>query len=470
VNKAEPRKLRSGLQTCETKDGRTTSISIRVAFVRAGVLARFSRFLLPTIFMVPHAFAQAPMLQDGAAALRQARLDWTMGQAPLGPSSMPSLEVGWGGAESDGPYAPLSGGEGIGRGTQGWGLGLQGRYVREGWSIATTFFTLRNQGHTLGILQRAALAYQTESGWRAALELAPFSWGSGLNGGDLLGEEARPFPRLSLSTPEADLPFGRWRAEAFTGRLEINPSIPDWMPDQAARLSAQSAGLGLQHPVLWGGCLRASFGALVETSLGAITMQGGQDAQRQPAPESSARTQSLAELKVRMPSLARWVNARGASLVFSRSAAPDSHSVTLSPGRNLGGLQLVWDRWDLGLEYAAATKTAAPEPFTQPSYLAGFSTHGDPLGSAFAHDTRTSTMDIGLPLFMEGQGRFKAIRAITVMDPSTRTGFWFLQVDAQWRTPVGRIGASLASRRNDLEAPTPRWGWTFSIFQAIRVF
>lgn len=410
------------------------------------------------------------MMQDGAVALRQARLDWTMGQTPLDPSSMPSFEVGWGGAESEGSYAPLSGGEGIGRGTQGWGVGLQGRYVREGWSVSTTFFTLRGHGHTLGILQRAALAYRTESGWRAALELTPFAWGSGLNGGDLLGEEARPLPRLSLSTPEADLPFGRWRAEAFTGRLEHNPLIPDWIPDREARLSAQSAGLGLQHPLLWGGFLRGSFGSLVETSLGAATMQGGQDAQGQPAPETSARTQSLAELKVRIPSLARWMNARGASLLISRSAAPDNHSVTLSPGRTLGGLQLVWDQWDLGLEYAAATEPAPSATFTQPSYLAGFSTHGDPMGSAFGRETRTFTMDLGMPLFMEGRGRFKTVRAITFMDPSTPTGFWFMQVEGQWRTPIGRIGASLASRRNDLESPTPRWGWTFSIFQAIRVF
>ena len=38
--------------------------------------------------------AQAPLLQDGAAALRQARLDWTLGQAPQEPSSLPSFEVG----------------------------------------------------------------------------------------------------------------------------------------------------------------------------------------------------------------------------------------------------------------------------------------------------------------------------------------------------------------------------------------
>jgi hypothetical protein len=410
------------------------------------------------------------MLQDGAAALRQARLDWTLGQAPLGPSSMPSFEVGWGGAESDGPYAPLTGSEGLGHGTQGWGVGLQGRYVREGWSLAATFLTLRDHGHTLGLLQRGALAYQTDTGWRAALELAPFAWGSSLNGGDLLGEAARPFLRVSLATPEATLPLGRWRAEAFGGWLEQNPAIPEWIPDREARLSAQAAGLGLQHPLLWGGFLRASFGALVETSLGAVTLLGGQDALRQPAPESSARTQSLAEMKVRLPWLARGVGARGASLLLSRSGAPDNRSVTLSPGRTLGGLQLVWERWDLGLEYAGATPSTTPEIFTQPSYLAGFSTHGDPLGLAFGRDSRTVTADLGLPLFLEGQGRLKVVRATTAPGLSTHGDFWLMQADAQWRTPIGRIGASLASRCTDAATSTPRWGWTFSAFQSIRVF
>jgi len=410
------------------------------------------------------------MLQDGAAALRQARLDWTLGQAPLAPSSMPSFEVGWGGAGSEGPYTPLTGGEGLGPGTQGWGLGLQGRYVRGGWSFATTLLAFRNQGHTLGTLQRAALAYQTDSGWRAALEQAPLAWGSGLNGGDLLGDAERSFPRLSLATPEAELVLGRWRAEAFIGRLERHPPLPDWIPDRTPRTSAQSAGFDLQNAVLWGGLLRASFGALVETSLGTVTMQGGQDAQGRAAPETAARTQSLAEMRVRIPALARWVRARGASVVISRSAAPDSRSVTLAPARNLGGLELVWDAWDLGLEYAGAPSGRAPARFSQPTYLAGFSSHGDSLGAAFGSGVITRTVDLGLPLFWEGQGRLKVVRLTTVLDQPSGGGAWFLQGDAQWRTPTGRVGASVASQRNALPAPAPSWGWSFSAFQAFRVF
>lgn len=416
------------------------------------------------------ASAQAPMLQDGATTLRQARLDWTLGQPPLPPSSMPSFEVGWGGAGSEGAYAPLTGGEGFGHGVRGWGLGLQGRLVRGGWSFSTTWLALRDDRHTSGVLQRATLAYRWESGWRAALEQTPLAWGSGLNGGDLLGDAAHPFPRLSLATPEAALPLGRWRAETFAGRLDRNRPVPEWISDREARVAAQAAGFDLQKPMLWGGFLRASFGSWVETSFGAMTLAGGQDAHGRAAPGSAARSASLAEVRVRLPALARFIQARGTSVYVSRGASPENRSLHLVPARDLGGLQVVWDGWDLGLEYAGAASRNAPEPFTQPAYLAGFSTHGDPLGSAFGPDAVTRTAELGLPLFLEGKGRLKAVRVTATLDHPSGTGSWFLQADGQWRTPTGRVGASLASRRDEHPGSRVRWGWTFAIFQAFRVF
>lgn len=428
------------------------------------------RFLCFVFFGVPFASAQAPILQDGARALRQARLDWTLGQTPLGPSSMPSFEVGLGGAGSSGIYTPLGGGEGFGSSAEGWGLGLQGRYVRGGWSISATALALRNHHHSSGLLQRFALAYQTDSGWRAALEAAPMAWGSGLNGGDLLGDSARPFPRLSLSAPGATLPFGTWRTEAFIGRLESNPTIPEWIPDRDARLAAKAAGLDLQNPVLWGGILRAAFGPFVEGSLGVIRLEGGHDDLGHPALATANRSSSLAELKVRIPELARLTGARGASLTLSRGGAPDSPALSLVPARDLGGLQLVWAGWDLGLEYAGAATRRAHPAFIQPGYLAGFSTHGDPLGPALGREAITRTVELGLPLFLEGQGRLKAVRATTALEPSLGTASWCLQADAQWRTPTGRVGGAIASRRDEFPGTDPRWGWAFSLFQAFRVF
>lgn len=409
------------------------------------------------------------MLQDGSAALRQARLDWTLGQAPLGPSAMPSFEVGLGGAGSDGAYAPLVGGEGLGTGAPGWGLGLQGRYTRGGWSFSATALALRDHGHTLGVLQRAALAYQTESGWRVALEQAPFAWGSGLNGGDLLGDASRSFPRLSLATPEATLALSHWRVEAFTGRLERDRPMPQWLPDHEARLQARAAGLDLERPTLWGGLVRTTFGSRLETTLGAVTMEGGLDAQGRAAPTTAARTMTLAELRLRLPELARMVRARGASAILSRSSAPEDRSLAWTPARNLGGLQLVWEGWDLGLEYAGAAPRAAVAS-TEPSHLAGFSTHGDPLGPAFSREVTTRTVELGLPLFLEGQGRLRVMRATAPLDHPSGASSWYLQGEAQWRTPTGRAGSSIATRRNEWPGAQARWGWSFAAFQAFRVF
>ncbi|MFN7957765.1 MAG: hypothetical protein U0P46_05470 [Holophagaceae bacterium] len=423
--------------------------------------------------MAPFASAQAPLLQDGAAALRQARLDWTLGQAPLEPSSLPSFEVGWGGAGSEGAYAPLVGGEGLGTGTRGWGLGLQGRVSRGGFSVSATALALRDADRTVGILQRAALAYRMESGWRLALEAAPLAWGAGLNGGDLLGDGARSFPRLSLTTPEVALPdrplLGRWRLEAFAGRLEADRPIPQGIADRSVRLEARAAGLDLRRPLLWGGLVRSAFGTRVETALGALTMEGGQDAQGQAAPAAAARTLTLAEVRIRIPELARLVRARGASATLSRSAAAEGRSLAVAPGRTLGGLQLVWEGWDLGLEYAGAAPRAGVTT-TKPSHLAGFSTHGDPLGPAFGPGTTTRTVELGLPLFLEGQGRLRLVRATAPLDQPSGAASWCLQGEAQWRTPTGRAGASLATRREDLPSGPARWGWSFAAFQAFRVF
>ncbi|MCM2250705.1 MAG: capsule assembly Wzi family protein [Geothrix sp.] len=421
------------------------------------------------LMAVPAAWAQAPLLQDGAAALRQAQTAWTLGEPPLPPLSLPSFEVGLGGAESGGLYAPLNGGEGLGQGIQGWGLGLQGRYVQGGWSLSATVLGLRRHDHTSGLLHRAALAYQGESGWRVALEQGPMAWGSGLNGGELMGAAARPFPRVSLATPELELPFGRWRAEAFAGRLEWNRPIQADAADREARIAAQASGMDLRRPDLYGGILRAAFGTQVEASLGAAAMTGGRDARGQAAPAAAQRTAALAELKVRVPALASFTRAQGASLHLSRSAAPLDRSLTLGPGRNLAGLRLVWEGWDLGLEYAGAPSRTAPAPPTGPTYLADFSTHGDPLGSAFGSGAATRTAELGLPLFLEGRGRLKVVRAASSLDPA-RGDSWYLQTEAQWRTPTGRIGASLASRRNRAPAPEGRWGWALSVFQAFRVF
>ena len=414
------------------------------------------------------AWAQAPLLQDGSAFLRQARRTWVAGEETLPPLAIPSLEVGLGGAASDGPFTPLIAGEGLGQGAQGWGLGLQGRYFSGGWSMALAAAVLRDGPMTQGHLLRGEIAYRWDPGWRFALEQQPFAWGSGLTGGDLLGDAARPFPRLSLETPEFPLLAGRWRVEAFAGRLEADRPVPEWIADREARAGARAQGMDLSRPWIYGGRLRASFGSLVEVRLGSIRMDGGSDAHGQAAPASAARASTLAEVTVRVPALARLAGAQGAALHLSRSAAPDSRSVTLVPARTLGSLLLVWERWDLGVEYAGGSSPDRTAVFDRPAYLAGFSSHGDSLGPAFGPWYATRTLDLGLPLFFEGQGRLTLVRGTSAL--ASAPSFWFLQGQAQWRTPTGRVGASLASRRNEGPGALPRWGWTFAVFQSFRVF
>lgn len=415
------------------------------------------------------ACAQAPLLQDGARALRQTQLDWTLGQEPLGPSSMPSLTLGWGGAGTEGSYTPLIGGEGLGTGTQGWGLGLQGRITRGGWFFGATALVLRDRGHTAGVLQRASLGYRWEAGWRVALEQGPLDWGTGLTGGELLGAVSRGFPRLALGTPDFSLPLGRWRLEVLAGRLPEDRPIPTWMDDASLRLQARAAGLDLHQPHVAGGRLQAAFGALAQLTLGTLTLEGGHDEQGHAAPESAARTLGLAELRVRLPGLARLATARGASLSLGRSTLAQGRRFQGGPPRTLAGLQLVWEGWDLAVEYASPARPDRAS-FAEPSHLAGFSTLGDPLGSAFGRSAATRTLELGLTLPLEGQGRFRISRITAPMDDPVARGSWFLQGEAQWRTDTGRLGGTLATRRCDLPAASPRWGWSFALFQAFRVF
>ena len=399
--------------------------------------------------------AQAPLLQDGAVVLRRDRLDWTLGQEPLEPSGLPSFEVGWGGAGTQGLWTPLLGGEGLGTGTAGWGLGFQGRWTKAGLSIAATALALRDGDRTLGILQRGSVAYRWDSSWRLALEQTPLAWGAGLLGGELLGDGVRPFPRLALSTPTFDLPLGRWRLEAFRGRLEGPGPLPDTLPQLAQRQGAAAAGLDLARPWLQGGLLVATFAERLELTFGSLALVGGTDAQGRLTSASATQTARLAQARL------RWPEVPGASLLFSRSGWDGTD-------RTLAGLQLARESWDATLEWAGAARLPAG-PLALPQHLAGFSSRGDALGTAFGPYTATRSAAWGLPLPWEGRGRLLLVRATTPLPSPAPEATWLLQGEARWRTAFGRLGATVASRR-DTQAGHARWGWSFTCFQAFRVF
>ncbi len=523
------------------------------------------------------AWAQAPVLQDGASALRDARLAWTLGDPAPVTLRIPSLEVGLGGAGSEGTYTPLIGGEGFGHGMQGWGIGLQGAYFHGGWSLSGTAVAFRDGEITRGSLQRGTLAYQTQGGWRFALEQTPFQWGFGPNGGYLMGDSARPFPRVSVSTPEAALhlwhvPLGRWSAAFFYGRLEWNREIPEWISNRLTQLSARDSYGDIRRPDLSGARFTGRFGPHVELNLAGVSMWGGVDPQgrnRQRGytwedyllgfvgAENIGRSEAsggqgnfdlsnfkqismghaLAEARVRIPALANLLGAKGASVYLSRGSknvnwqwkdflrhpgaairrdlSKDWELIkrgriqggdymdsiwgrgtreavpTLEHANDMIGLQLVYEAWDLALDYADTVNIPADgggyRVYSHSTYLAGLSRYGDPLGLPFGGDTLTRTLDLGFPLPGEGKGRLKVVRGTRVFRDnlalwtSAHPGenpqlnpFWFLQADAHWRTPYGRVGASIASERERnpqfVSGTAPRWGWAFSVFQSFRVF
>lgn len=533
-------------------------------------------FILASLAGSP-GLAQAPLLQDGADALRQDRLAWALGEPAPSPFHVPSLEVGLGGAGSEGLYTPLVGGEGFGHGMQGWGVGMQGKYFIDGWSFEAAATAFHDGDITRGALQRAVIAYQSEGGWRMALEQAPFQWGFGVNGGYLMGDSSRPFPRLSLRTPEADLhlwrvPLGRWRADLFYGRLEWNRPIPSWIGNPLTQEAAKADHGDIRRPDLSGLMVRGRFGPHVELNLGVVSMWGGVDPEGKRrregyswedymlgfvGAENIGRTEAsgspfhfdqsnfkqismghaLAEARVRIPALAEYFGAKGASVYLSRGsknvnwqwkdflrhpgaairrdlskdwelikrgnirggdymesiwgrgireAAP-----TLEHANDMIGLQLVWENWDLALDYADTVNIPADgggyRVYSHGIYLAGYSRYGDPMGLAFGGDVITRTVDAGFPLFREGKGRLKVVNGIrafrdnlalwTAAHPGSvpeLNRFWFLQADVQWRTSTGRIGGTISTERDRnpqfVNGATPRWGWAFTIFQSFRVF
>jgi hypothetical protein len=318
--------------------------------------------LLPLLAAGSTVRAQAPILQDGADAVRQAWLAWAVGP----PSSKPtadetSLEVGLGGAGGRGPgYSPILGGEGFGTAVRGGGAAVQGRWRHGGWTLEGTLLAWDQTGRSQASLQRGGISYRSERGWRFALEQQPIQWGFGLTGGYLLGTSARPFPRFSLETPWKDLhlfrvPLGQWKVETFMGRLEWDRSLPQWMSNPETQKGLLAAKGNIRRPDLSGFRLRGAFGPNVELNLGLTSMWGGvrRDGSRTRAgysasdyllgffgAENIAQAEASgdpthpdvsgykaisnaianAEARVRIPPLARLLKAEGTALYLSRGA------------------------------------------------------------------------------------------------------------------------------------------------------
>ncbi|BDU72421.1 capsule assembly Wzi family protein [Mesoterricola silvestris] len=134
-------------------------------------------------------------------------------------------------ADRHGPPAPLVDSLGMGNGYVGSGISAEAGADLGRWSFAIQGLADTDaQGRSHFTVMRSHARYHS-GGWTAGFEQEPLVWGYGLTGGYLLGESARPVPKLRLETPYWHLSLGKWSLgewgfQWFTGRLENGRSIP----------------------------------------------------------------------------------------------------------------------------------------------------------------------------------------------------------------------------------------------------
>jgi hypothetical protein len=190
----------------------------------------------------------------------------------------------WAG-DHHGPAATLVDSAGLGNALVGGGFHLEAGFRGDRWDVAAELLGNRDTGGKAYMtLYRSHIWYRSVRGWQGGFEQEPLVWGYGLNGGYLLGEAARPFPRLRVQSPMADLhvgrvPLGRWGWQMFMGRLENHRQLSSSIQDRAWRSRAIAGQGDVQAPMFAGYRAEARFGPLMElylsyTNLWAGTLNG----------------------------------------------------------------------------------------------------------------------------------------------------------------------------------------------------
>ena len=179
-------------------------------------------------------------------------------------------------------FAPtLTDSLGLGNAITGGGFHLELGYRKGPWDMAAEGLGNRNPaGQSYITLYRSHLWYRGDHGWQGGFEQEPLVWGYGLNGGYLLGEAARPFPRLRVESPMADLrilgvPLGRWGWQAFMGRMENHPVVSSSIQNPSFTDRAIASGGTPVAPFLMGYRIQAEFGPLMEFYLNLVDLWGG---------------------------------------------------------------------------------------------------------------------------------------------------------------------------------------------------
>ena len=177
--------------------------------------------------------------------------------------------------------ATLTDSLGLGNALAGGGVHLEAGYRRGPWDLAIEGLGNRTPaGQTYFTIYRSHAWYRAPSGWQGGFEQEPLVWGYGLNDGYVQGEAARPFPRLRIESPMADLhlgrvPLGRWGWQAFMGRLENHPVLADAIqnPSWASRYLGSNGTP--EAPFHMGYRVQAEFGPLMEFYLNLTDLWGG---------------------------------------------------------------------------------------------------------------------------------------------------------------------------------------------------
>ncbi|HJU83902.1 MAG TPA: hypothetical protein VJ600_06805 [Holophagaceae bacterium] len=170
---------------------------------------------------------------------------------------------------------------GLGNGLVGSGIHLEGGFKAGHWDGAAEFIGYREpDGQKRLALYRSHLLHRSEGGWVAGLEQEPLTWGYGLNGGYLLGESGRPFPRARVESPRKTLsilgvPVGAWKGQFFLGRLLGDRPLGENVQDPSYRIRRMAAVGDPERPFISGFRLDATFGDGVELYLNYINLFGG---------------------------------------------------------------------------------------------------------------------------------------------------------------------------------------------------
>ena len=182
-------------------------------------------------------------------------------------------------ADSHGKLGTFVNSLGLGNALKGEGFYLEGGVHAKNWDMAAQVMAVRDpQGQSYLTLFRGHLTHTSRGGWVAGLEQEPLVWGYGLNGGYLLGEAARPFPRFRVESPMTHLQignahFGTWGFQAFMGRLESDRLLSDSIQDLAYRKTI------LQNdpssPLFNGYRIQARFADVMEFYVNYTNLWGG---------------------------------------------------------------------------------------------------------------------------------------------------------------------------------------------------